>query len=250
MPLNLYNYYSGPNLVGVEYQGDIPAVAFDQLKSRVATVKKGRNREDDERLAIGRYRHTIVKDPDLAIEFANMYLNEPLWPKDEKFAANNASKLSGLIDYMQKYGNNEFMQARIERDGSIQDLMHYSQRILRRPLDSRFNEKILTASPLDIALYAGSFAKFKKPDSDPLPESLWTKAQERILENLVAISMYMIIARRRWPKGERLLLQDYARNPDKKHSLISLINDVGKAVPMDDFIEKVDQISAKHESQT
>ena len=169
MPLNLYNYYTGPHLVGDNYQSEIPAVAYQRLRSQVNTGKIDRSYNSEHMLAIRRYKKTIMKDPDTAAEFAFMFQDQPLYPNEEKFAA-TANNLKTLIDYMQKFGVNEPMRSRIEQDSSISERMLYAQRIQRVPLGPEFTEQILAAPTTDIALYTADF-EGQKNRSLALPAS-------------------------------------------------------------------------------
>jgi hypothetical protein len=194
-------------------------------------------------LAIRRYKQTILKDPDTAAEFAFMFLDQPLYPNEEKFAA-TANNLKTLIDYMQKFGVNEPMRSRIEQDGSISDRMLYAQRIQRVPLGPEFTEQILAAPTTDIALYTADF-EGQKNRSLALPASFVASARERILRDEQSIGIYMGLAQRHWPAGEEVLLRSYAKRTEPAHILTWVVQrlaetDVAAADNLKDKMNKID----------
>lgn len=220
MPLNLYKYYTGPHLVGDNYQSEIPSVAYQRLRSQVNTGKIDRSYNSEHMQAIRRYKKTIMKDPDIAAEFAFMFQDhhQPLYPNEEKFVADNATNLKNLIDYMHKFGVNDAMRNRIERDGTISDRMVYAQRIQRVPLGPEFTEQILTAPVINIALYTADF-EGEKNKGLALPAGFIARARERILTDEQSVGIYMGLAQRHWPAGEEMLLRSYANSKEPAHIL-------------------------------
>jgi hypothetical protein len=248
MPLNLYNYYTGPHLVGDDYQSEIPVIAYQRMRSQVKS--SSRKLSDEEQQTLRRYKPTIMKDPDLAAEFAFMYLGAPLYGNEEKFVAANARDLTNLIRYMEKFGVNDDMRKRIEQDGTISDRMKYAERIFDLPLDSEYNERILKAPSMDVALYA---AQFEGKKYSQTPASFWERARERILTDVTATAVFLAMIKKRWAAGEELLMQEYAANPNSGALIRWAVGEIAKGMKnpsdADDLTLRMRQIDNKREHQ-
>jgi len=250
MPLNLYNYYTGPHLVGDDYQSEIPAIAYQRLRSLVPSASSSRKLTGDHEQALRHYRKTITQDPDLAAEFAFMYQGAPLYGNEEKFAAANARDLTNLIRYMEKFGVNVDMRNRIDQDGTISDRMKYAERIVDLPLDSQYNERILTAPAMDIALYA---AQFEGKKYNQTPASFWERARERMLSDVTATAVFLAMIKKRWAEGEELLMQEYAADPNSGALIRWAVGEIAKGMKnpsdADDLTLRMRQIDNKREHQ-
>lgn len=248
MPLNLYNYYTGPHLVGDSYQHEIPAIAYQRLRSQVKSGSQNHN--DEEQQTLRRYKPIIMKDPDLAAEFATMYLRDSLYGGEEKFIADNARDLSNLITYMRKFGVNDPMRDRIMR-GDIVNRMKYAGQVIKSPLDPKFNKEILTAPSVDLALYAAEFEEEKYHNVSPA--SFWKQVRQRILEDDTATAVYLGITKRRWAEGEELLMQTYARDPAIgplfKWAIKGMAENAKNPSDLDDLVMRMRQIDNKREHQ-
>lgn len=235
MSLNLYDYYTGPHLVGDNYQADIPAIAYHQLKKAVPSYLK-KNRTEEQDLMIKRYRRTITKDPDLAAEFATSYLVDGLWGIEEEFAAKHAKNIQNLVNYMEKFGRNQAMAVRLERDGTIKHRISAAVRLYGTPLGSQYDKEILTLDPIELVAYIKKFAKL-------LPVALVEKIRKHILTDVVATALYIGLTQQRWSEGERVLLNDYKKNPSREHLIFYAFRQLGHINNISDLDQEVHEIN-------